>query len=65
MKASFVYLGVSLAAFLLLALNVPRAEATTTVITPGTSAFPAAVQQGDTLVIEKGATAHLSLTNQG
>ena len=65
MKASFVYLGVSLAAFLLLALNVPRAEATTTVITPGTSAFPSVVQQGDTLVIEKGATAHLSLTNYG
>lgn len=65
MKASFVYLGVSLAAFLLLALNVPRAEATTTVITPGTSAFPTAVQQGDTLVIEKGATAQLFLTNHG
>jgi hypothetical protein len=70
MKASFVYLGVSLAAFLLLALNVPRVEAattttTTTVITPGTSAFPSTVQQGDTLVIEKGATAHLSLTNYG
>lgn len=65
MNATFAYLGVSLAAFLLLALNVPRAEAATTVIAPGDTTFPATVQQGDTLVIEQGAEADLSLTNHG
>ena len=65
MNATFAYLGVPLAAFLLLAFNVPRAEASTIVIAPGDTTFPATVQQGDTLVIEQGAAADLSLTNHG
>ena len=47
-----------------LAAHTAEAAATTR-IPPGTTGGPATVEKGDTLVIEKGATVDLSLTNRG
>ncbi|MEO9295814.1 MAG: hypothetical protein ABI347_09470 [Nitrososphaera sp.] len=49
-----------------LAAQTAEAAATTTSIPPGaTGGGPATVEKGDTLVVEKGATVDLSLTNRG
>lgn len=69
MKTNNPYPGVLLAGLVLLlgpGLNfVQTAEATTTAIPSGATGGPATVEKGDTLVIEKGATVDLSLTNRG
>ena len=46
-------------------LTAQTAEAATTSIPPGSSNAPSVVEKGDTLLIEKGATIDLSLTNRG
>ncbi len=67
MSTKTPYLWIFLAGFALLLVPsfLHPANAETFIITPDTADYPTIVEEGDVLVIEKGATAELSLENHG